>query len=236
MEAILNQNPRFYVAPQSPFVELLWRNFSLWGDEDWKIDFLIDGLEKVKIPYLKKLTESYFSQLTDKPVIIDHRRGWQGIANIEMYAEVFGELPKIICLVRNVEEIIASYKEVFRKNKKGWEYNRDMSGNIFELNYNQLKKTYNSQYKDCLLLVDYKHLVSDTEFELWRIYDFLGEDVYKHDIDSIKELRSYKSVDSAYNLVGLHKIKKGVVKSKTNAQKILTTDELSKFKEFTFWA
>jgi hypothetical protein len=214
---------------------LLWRNFSLWGDEDWKIDFLIDGLDKVKIPYLKKLTDSYFIQLTDKPVIIDHRRGWQGIANIEMYAEVFGELPKIICLVRNVEEIIASYKEVFRKNKRGWEYNRDMSGNVFELNYNQLKETYNSQYRDCLLFVDYKHLVSDTEFELWRIYDFLGEDIYKHDIDSIKELRSYKSVDSAYNLSGLHKIKKGVVKSKTNAHKILTTDELSKFKEFTFW-
>tara|TARA_Y100000310_G_C20421019_1_gene686692 strand:- start:59 stop:649 length:591 start_codon:yes stop_codon:yes gene_type:complete len=193
------------------------------------------GLKEVKIPYLQKLTESYFDQLTDKPVVIDHRRGWQGIANIEMYSEVFGELPKIICLVRNVEEIIASYKEIFRKNKKGWEYNRDMSGNVFELNYNQLKETYNSKYRDCLLFVEYNNLVDDTEFELERIYDFIGEDIYRHNTNSVKELRAYKSVDSAYGLAGLHKIKRGVVRSKTNAQKILTTDEFSKFKEFTFW-
>ena len=110
-----------------------------------------------------------------------------------------------------------------------------MSGNVFELNYNQLKETYNSKYRDCLLFVEYNNLVDDTEFELERIYDFIGEDIYRHNTNSVKELRAYKSVDSAYGLAGLHKIKRGVVRSKTNAQKILTTDEFSKFKEFTFW-
>ena len=85
------------------------------------------------------------------------------------------------------------------------------------------------------MFVEYNNLVDDTEFELERIYDFIGEDIYRHNTNSVKELRAYKSVDSAYGLAGLHKIKRGVVRSKTNAQKILTTDEFSKFKEFTFW-
>ena len=93
--AILSQNPRFYVTnPQSPFVELLWRNYSLWDEPNWKADFL--ELQDIKIPYLRKVASSYFKEFTDSPVILDVRRHWHSIKNIEMYADVFGELPKTI--------------------------------------------------------------------------------------------------------------------------------------------
>ena len=101
---LLNQNPNIYVPHTSSFVE----------------DFMGNKMQQIKIPFLKKLFQSYFSELTDKPIVIDKRRSWQTIENIKMYKEIFGKKPKIICTVRNLEEIIASYKSfIFKIIKNG---------------------------------------------------------------------------------------------------------------------
>ena len=111
---ILNQNPKFYAAkPLSLFLELLWRNYTLWEDKWFEGDLMNHEFQQLKIPYLQKLTTLYFEQLTDRPIIIDNRREWATQANIKMYTEVFGKPPKLICMVRNVEEIAASFVFLF---------------------------------------------------------------------------------------------------------------------------
>ena len=81
----------------------------------------------MKIPYLQEITKAYFKQQTNKSVIIDKRRQWHTIENITMYKEIFNKDPKIICPVRNVEEIAASYKNLCVKNNK--EFPKSVEGN-----------------------------------------------------------------------------------------------------------
>ena len=83
--AILNQNPKVYVTTTSPFVEILWRNYSVWFEES-EIPCL-DTLKTrdLKKPFLKNVAHSYFNELTDKEIVIDKRRSWHKISNMHMY-------------------------------------------------------------------------------------------------------------------------------------------------------
>jgi len=98
---LLNQNPSIYTTPTSSFVELLYRNYTLWNEENFAEDFAGDKMKNIKVPYLQEITKAYFKQQTSKSVIIDKRRQWHTIENITMYKEIFNKDPKIICPVRN---------------------------------------------------------------------------------------------------------------------------------------
>ena len=235
MGAVLNQNPDCYVTVQSPFVELLWRNYSLWEDSKWAQDFIGEDSELKKIAYLKGITELYYRQLTDCNFVIDNRRQWQSIGNIRMYVNIFGELPKIICPVRNVEEIVASFSNLFKENNRAFRPESNLEGNVFSDTYYQLKSAFDSMYRDCLHIIDYDDLVADVDFEVEKIYKFLNIPSYKCNYETVKENPLYKDVDAEYNLVGMHDIKSGVHKSKTNPEEVLSEDQLKQFKELTFW-
>lgn len=233
--AILNQNPDCYVTGQSPFVELLWRNYSLWKDSNWKQDFIADNLECNMVSYLRGITELYYRQLTDCGVVIDNRRHWQSITNIMMHEDIFGSLPKIICPVRRIEDIVASFLKLYRNNNKEFNLDVHLNGNVFLGIHSMLEATYNSHYRDCLHLVDYENLVSNTDYELERIYSFIDMPNYKHDYECIKQNNSLRKVDSEYGLVGMHEIKSGVQKSNTVAEIELNKEQLIQYRELNFW-
>ena len=90
-------------------------------------------------------------------------------------------------------------------------------------------------YRDCLHIIDYDNLVANTDLEVEKIYKFLNIQPYKSDYETIKGNPSYKDVDIEYGLIGMHDIKFGVLKSKTNPEKVLSKKQLKQFKELTFW-
>ena len=161
---LLNQNPLIYTSPTSSFVEILYRNYSIWNDKNFAEDFAGSKIKNIKIPYLQEITQTYFKQQTDKPIIFDKRRHWHMIENIKMYKEIFNKDPKIICPVRNIEEIVASFKSIFLKNKKTF----NLEGNRFDVPFFHLKDTWNSEFKKCLLFVEYNDLIKATQKTLFK--------------------------------------------------------------------
>ena len=234
LSAILNQNPNIFVTPISPWVELLWRHYSMWDEYPHEELFSNDRIKKSRSSYLEKITKVFYEELTDKPIVIDREKFWQKTKNIEMYKDIFGELPKIICPVRNVEEIEASGTLLFDKNNKDWNTS-NMKVN-FKFAYECLQETYESEYKKCLLLIDYKDLVSNTNNTINSIYNFIGEPNYQHNLDTIFiDKKTYNSVENSTGLFGLHNVKKGIKKSKTNPKEVLDQTEYFKFKSLNFW-
>ncbi len=232
--SILTQNPNIFVTPQSsPFVEIFWRNYSIWKDINSDENFVNDKIRNMKIPYLRDLTKLYYKQLTDCPIVIDKRPAWHNIDNIKMYEDIFGKLPKIICPVRNVEEIAASFVSLFRNNGRNW-YSHDMKDLLLQ-NYVNLKSTFNSEYKKCLLFVDYNDLVNDTPNELERIYEFIDEPLYTHKLDSVSVDKGFKKVEDIFGLKDMHTVKKGVSKSKIIPEDFLEKEELLVYQNLTFW-
>ena len=80
----------------------------------------------------------------------------------------------------------------------------------FYQDYWNLRRTYLSKYKDCLLLIDYDKLISDPEDNLKKIYKFINEPYFKHNFNNIK-------------------------KSKTNAKELLSTIQIKHFSKLSFW-
>jgi sulfotransferase len=230
---ILNQNPSIYVTPSSPFVEMLYRHWEIWHDPVMDETMAGDKIRAIKHSYLKKLTELFYSELTPKPIVFDNRNAWQTIPNIEMYENVYGKLPKIICPVRNVEEIAASFISLCRKNGKEWKTHDTCD--VFWYSINSLIATHKSKYRECLLLVEYKDLTDNPDDTLTKIYEFIDEPNYQHDFDNILVDETYKKVEKILGLEGLHKIEQGIVRSKTNPREFLNDEEISFYQEQTFW-
>ena len=234
LASILNQNPNIFVTPSSPWVELLWRHYSMWDESLYEELFSNEKIKKSRNSYLKKITKVFYEELTDKPIVIDRERFWQNTRNIEIYKDIFGELPKIICPVRNVEEIEASCTLLFRNNNKDWETSN--MKDVFKFAYQQFKETYESEYSKCLLLIDYKDLVYDTNNIINSIYNFIGEPNYQHNLDTIFiDRKTNDSIERSLGLFGLHNVKKGVKKSETNPEEVLGEAEYLKFKTLNFW-
>ena len=233
LNTILNQNPDIFVTPQSPLAELLWRQYSLWSECDTAEDFASDGVMEMKIPYLKEMVKLYYENLTDSPIVIDNKRGWQNLGNIEMFVEIFGERPKIICPVRNMEEIAASFAAIFQKHNRVWD--TDQMKDILMDNRQQLKTTYESEYRDCLHFVEYEDLVEDTENVLNGIYDFIEEPYFNHVLEEMNPDKSYLRVASIYKLPTLHKVNSGVVKSKTRTDEFLSDSQMFRYSSLSFW-
>jgi len=231
--ALLNQNPNLYVSHTSSFVEILWRDYSIWNEERYAEDFLGTKMKNMKIPFLQKVSQNYFSELTDKPIVLDKRRAWQALQNIKMYREIFGKNPKIICCVRKIEEIIASYKSLHLKNKKEW-HPSFLQGNVFETSFIHLKRTWSSEFKTCLLLIEYKDLVEKTQATLDRIYEFINQPSFSHNLNNIRSKDPLKEAEKLYSLKGMFKLPSRIKKSTTSI-KILTDEEYNSYSLKNFW-
>jgi sulfotransferase len=235
LSTLLNQNPEIYTTTTSPFVELLWRSYSLWDDDNFRGEIERTKIGNIKTIFLYKFAKLFFTSLTSKPIVIDKRRHWQSISNIKMYEEVMGERPKIICPVRSVDEIVASFLKVFKRS--GGEHlqetvddilNREVLGTV----YADLMDTFNSEYRDCILFVEYDSLVDDTTNTLKRIYNFLGVDYYEHNITNgicATEL------EGDYGLKGLHDVRPIISKNNTVIGDYLSDEQISKCSTMNFW-
>ena len=227
---LLNQNPLIYTTHSSSFVEILYRTYSIWNDKNFSEDFAGSKMKNMKIPYLQEITQAYFKQQTDKPIVFDKRRHWHSIENIKMFKEIFNQEPKIICPVRNIEEIVASFKNIFLKNKK----TLNLESNIFDVPFFHLKKTWNSEFKRCLFFVEYNDLVKSTQKTLNKIYDFIEQPYYKHDLNNIVSNDPLQEVEKIYGLKGLHNLPKTIKKSITSTD-ILDAKELKYYSLQNFW-
>ena len=230
LSSLLNQNPNLYVTTTSPFIEILWRSYSIWDDSDYEGELGTDKMQNLKIPFLKNITESFYSELTKVENIIDKRRQWQGITNIEMYKEIYGELPKIICPVRSIDEIIVSYMKIFKSNGIEWDYDKLMKNNRFETPFNQLKETFESEYAECLHLVEYNDLVDNSQKTLDGIYKFLGLPSFNHSLNT-----KATEKESDHGLAGLHTLKPVLGRNTTKSKSYLTDVQIDKYNKQIFW-
>ena len=62
-------------------------------------EFSSEKMQKAMRPFLSNMQKAYHSELSDTEHVIDKRRQWQSIENIEMFIDIYGFKPKIICPV-----------------------------------------------------------------------------------------------------------------------------------------
>jgi sulfotransferase len=237
LQNIIGQNPDFYVTPTSGVLELV---FGARGNFTTSPEFKAQDSElmtKGFVGFCKSGIEGYYNAITDKKYIIDKSRGW-GV--YRGFLETFYPNPKIICMVRNLKDVVASYEKIYRKNQvksdpirndaeaRGttihkrvdeWMHPQNTIGRaverIFEMN--------RLGYDDKILFVKAEDLCLYPDSEMIRIYQYLDVPYFKHDFDNIEQVTSED--DEVYGLSkDLHTIRPSLNMKPSDADAILGKD------------
>jgi len=106
LQNILAQNPNFYVTPTSGLLELIFgARLNYTNGAEFKAQDEA-AMKKAFLAFSRAGMEAYFRALTDKPYVLDKSRGW-GV-HFDLLNMIFDEEPKIICMVRDLRQILAS--------------------------------------------------------------------------------------------------------------------------------
>lgn len=234
---ILGQNPDFHVTPTDGLLELM---FGARANYTTSPEFLAQDSElmaKAFKSFCYNGMMGYANALTDKKYLMIKSRGWgtyRGFLN-EVYPN-----PKIICMVRNLKDIIASYEKIYRNNQlrhdpirndaegRGttiykrideWVDGRNTIGRAIE----RLLGIISEGYDDKILFVKAEDLCLYPESTMVRVYDYLGVPHYQHDFDNIEQITTED--DSVYGLTkDLHTIRPKLQLKPSDADAIIPKD------------
>lgn len=238
--ALLRQNPRFHAGMSSP-VASLFESVISQVSAGSELASIVDEAQRIRI--LRGLFESYYAE-QEEPVIFDTNRSWT--AKLPALMKLFPET-KFICLVRDMAWIMDSMERQFRANafentrlfahpsQHATVYTRVESlagpNSLVGFPYQALCEACYSDFAERLILVDYDMLAQRPADVLKLIYQFLGEEPYEHNFDSV----SYEApeFDAQLGLQGLHRVHKKV--EPRPRQTILPPDLFKKYSQLAFW-
>lgn len=237
LQNIFAQNPNFYCTPTSGTLELIYG-----ARANYTTDQTFKAQDKQQMQagfqsFCNKGLHGFYDAITDKSFVLEKSRGW-GIHH-DLLKFVLGEQPKIICMVRDMKQIVASIENKYRSAP-------ELDSGI--INHAELKNTSTPKRVDfylntqplglaierlseiCrqgidqhMLFVRYEDLCKSPNNTLKTIYNYLEVPYYEfHNLDHIEQ--STQEDDSVYGVVGDHKIKPKLQLTDNNPTKILGRD------------
>lgn len=236
IQNIIGQNPDFHVTPTSGLLELVFAARANYTDSP---EFKAQDPEVMKLAFLnfcKSGMEGYYACQTTKPYVVDKSRGW-GIHE-GFLSNIIGEQPKIICMVRDLREIISSMEKNFRKSQH--QHNKivnhaSMSGTSTPkrvdmwmnsqpvgLAVERLQQMIREGIDKKVLFVRFEDLCSKPAAEMKRIYEYLEVPYFEHDFDAVEQITIED--DEVYGVFGDHNIRKKVAPVPLSANQVLGRD------------
>lgn len=244
---ILAQNPAINVSKAtSGLHDVLFNIRNQW---DKMIEHKAEGVDYERLRrVLKGVFQSYHD--TEKNIIVDKGRGWLSL--IEMVEFALEAPVKILCPVRDIAEILASFENIWRKVSAKGEGN--FFGNDYMLSqtiegrcevlarmdqpvglaYNRVNDAINRGHADKIKLVEFDDLTSDPQTTLSGIYEFLGIEQYKHDFENVMQY-THELDEQVHGVEGLHSIRQKVEPVQKYANKVLGSSVAEKYKNIETW-
>lgn len=234
---LMGQNPDFYVTPTSGVLELVfgaranYTNSPEFKAQDAQL--MENGFKE----FCKQGMLGYYNAITDKKYALDKSRGW-GV--YRTFLNEFFPDPKIICLVRDLRSVVASYEKIYRKNPLKHDPIRDDStgrGTIVHKRVDEWMTTTSTigraveriqeimrlGHDDKILFVKYEDLCLHPQLEMKRIYNYLGVDFFEHDFENIEQITVED--DEVYGLTSdLHTIRKSLRLDQPDYKQVLGQD------------
>ena len=233
LQNILGNNPNIYATPTSGILEMLNSSKRVYTNSPSFKAQDEDAMKNAFLMYSRYALEGYFNGLTDKPYVIDKSRGWA--INIP-YLEAFYKNPKIICMVRDLRDVVASMEKNYRKFPDKWDMSNDepaIGTTIGERvsmwmkpdakpvgdTLNKLKEVFHRGHNRKMHIVKFEELCEDPEKEMRKIYDYLELPYYHIDYKNVKQVTHED--DKFHGRYGQHKIQPEIKPLKSDASVIL---------------
>ena len=244
--SLLNQNPQIHASTNSPVLDTIHytEDYLLKNSEQYRAHPKSDCAHKV----ISSIPHNYYYNVSES-IIVDKSRGW--VNQLEHINDYITKSPKIICPVRNIHDIIASFLQLIERSddnnfiddnlkSNNIEINNDnrsdylmCSQGIIGLSYIALSEAYRKGWDKHILIVEYEDLVNNSQVEMNRIYDFLDLPHYTHNFDNVET--EFEEKDIVYGLKDMHKVRTKVEKIYRNNEMYLSNDIINKYKQMEFW-
>lgn len=236
LQNILGSNPDLYATPTDGALELVYAaraNFSSspeFSAQDPKLmreafkSFCKGGLEG----YCNALIEG-----TGKTNVILKSRGW---GKYKGFLDTFYPDAKVICMVRDLKDVVASYEKIYRNNQHLHDpINNDLEGRggTVEKRIDEWMRPTNTIGRaierilgciqegqaDSILFVKYEDLALHPEAAMARIYNYLQMPHFYHNFDNIEQIT--QEDDTAFGMGDLHTIRQKLEMKPSDANFIL---------------
>lgn len=251
LSALLNQNPRFYSGPSSPVVPtMIALEQSLSTDEL----YLAYPKQAQAAKIISSVLENWYSDV-EKPVIFDKNRSW--VNRLHYIPGYFGIEPKILYPVRSIADILTSFISMYRRNPYTGQgripfldemlikSNIPLSDDnrcealcspmgIVGASYNGLKQVFAQGKEKNVHLIEYDDLINQPEATMRKIYDFLDEEYFQHNFESIENIHR-ENDQLVYGLPDMHDVRSTLGKVSAKPEDVLSEATLEKCKNAEFW-
>lgn len=252
LSSILNQNPRFYSGPSSPVLSTMFTiENHLISDE------LYHGYPKPEQANLiiSNIIKQFYSDI-DQEVIVDKNRAWPArVPYIEGY---IGQKAKIICPVRDVDEILTSMIMLIRRNpyKEGNPRINFIDEQLVKLNISlnddnrceyvagpdgilgqslsAIIECFNQGFGDRIHFIEYNDIINNPKETLKNLYDFLEETYFEHDFDNIENKNREEDLIT-YGLCDMHEVRPRLKNTAPKPIDILSPYVLRKCRGMDIW-
>lgn len=246
LSALLNQNPEIHASTNSPLLDTIHytEEYLLHNSEQYKAHPKPEAVHKV----LSSIPHNYYFN-TPETIIIDKSRGW--VNQIQHIKDYITPEPKIICMVRNIQDIMVSFLSLIEKsqslsfidkglleshqeltNDNRCEYLMSPRG-IIGMSYHALAEAYRKGHQKYMLIVEYENFIENTQKEMNRIHSFLDMPLYSYDFSNVRP--KYDENDVVYGLENMHTVRNEVKKIHRDNSKYLSQSIINKYKEMEFW-
>ena len=251
LSSILNQNPRMHSGPSSPVVGIMLTLENAIANDEL---FLAYPKPEQAGKIISNVIENYYSDV-DKPVIIDKNRSW--VNRMHYIPGYFGVEPKILCPVRNIDEILTSFITMYRRNpfngtgkvnfmdemliksniplndENRCEFLASPNG-ILGQSYNGIRQAIMEGRGKQIHFIEYDDLTNNPGETMRKIYEFLEEEYFEHDFSKITNIHKERDAE-VYGLADMHEVRETLEKVSADPVEILPESTLKKCEGAEFW-
>ncbi len=218
---ILAQNPRFHVTGTSGIMDVIFGVRNAWDNSI--IEFKAAPNEPAKKRVMRGILDSFYDDV-EKPVVFDKSRG--SLSLLEMPETILDSKAKVLVPVRDLRDVLSSFEKLWRVNSKSSQLMVEQS-NYFQfqttqgraefwmradqpvgLAYNRVTDAIQRGFGDRMFLVDFDDMTREPEVTFKKIYEFLGEQNFKHNFKRVEQV-TWED-DSVHGFKGLHDIRPNV--------------------------
>ena len=252
LSSILNQNPRIYSGPSSPVLSTMYviENHLLQ-------DELFHGYPKPEQGHaiISNIINQFYDDVK-KPLVVDKNRAW--VARVPYIEQYIGQRAKIICPVRDIDEILTSMITMIRRNpyKEGQPRINFIDEQLVKLNIpisddnrceyiagpdgilgqslNAIMEGLNQGYGNRFHFVEYKDLVNNPKETMKKLYEFMGEESFEHQFTNLKNQNREGDVNT-YGLTDMHEVRPVLKSTSKDPKKVLSKEILDRCEGMDFW-
>lgn len=204
LSSILSENPLIHAEGNSAVCQLMW-DMCVSCESNCGEQLMANNRFDTQRDLVSEIPQIYYRKI-NRPIIVDKCRSWTLEPNVRIIKEYITPDPKIIVLVRPIDEIVQSFIRLGKANGRAFKPKDLLSPNSEPImrslrGVDWAKENNSGEF----LFINYADLVNYTDDVIKSIYSFCGWDSFEHDLSCI--VNRFPENDDVYGLRGMHEVR-----------------------------